>query len=293
MSAARVNAAATVVALLAATAAGALKPRADYLSTPELANIAYEDVRIQAVDGVALHGWFMPFQDQDGRAFHDAGPIVILPTDGEDNMSAVLWHYYTFFRGAPWHVLAFDWRGFGTSGAWAIDTTQVVIPELMTDLTAAIEYAKGRPEYDGENLGLLAVGPAAAVALAVSAGRTDLRALVVRGVYTTQAEYCAQMKRAKEAARCGANARWPARLEPVEAAKKVETPVLIVVGEDDQVTPPAMARAVLDSLAGPKEFWIAPKAGHTGFESPEFIHQRPFTLKLHGFFRLHLGTAGH
>jgi len=122
MSAARVYAAAAT-ALLAATSAEALRPRAAYLSAPELANVAYEDVRIHAADGVELHGWSIPFQDQEGRGFHDAGSIVILPTDGEENMSAA-WHYYTFFRGTPGHVLAFDWRGFGTSGAGAIDTTE-------------------------------------------------------------------------------------------------------------------------------------------------------------------------
>jgi pimeloyl-ACP methyl ester carboxylesterase len=126
----------------------------------------------------------------------------------------------------------------------------------------------------------------------VVAARSDVQALVVRGIYTTQAEYCARVTSTNAGARCSANPSWPARREPIRVATSVKTPVLLVVGEEDRLTPPAMARAVHDSLAGPKELWIAPQAGHTGFESPEYVHQRPFAVKLHGFFKLHLGTAG-
>jgi uncharacterized protein len=277
-----------LAALLIAAPSRAMHPNKPLLSTPQMADIVHEDVTFRAMDGVTLRGWLLPFQDQSKRAFPNPGPFVILPADGSDNRGSVLWHYYMTLLGAPWHVLTFDWRGFGDSGNWDIDTTQVVIPQFMTDLNAAIDYAKSRPECDGR-IGILAYGPAAAVAIGVAAAREDVSAMVLRGVYTSQADYCAGRKAAKPPVACSVNTDWPALLEPVLAAKKVKTPVLLVVGEKDQVTPPAMAEAVRKAFAGPAELWRAPAAGHTGFESPEYIHTRQFAVKMHEFFKLHLG----
>ncbi len=282
-----------VIGLCMARPGAALRPTVKYSSTPEMAKIAYDDVTLSTRDGILLHAWFMPFQDQEGRAFRDPGPIVILPTDGSDNMGSVLWHYYNFFRGTPWHVLTFDWRGFGTSEAWGIDTTQVVIPEFRTDLAGAIEYAKNRPEFDGENIAIFATGPAAAVALAVASERNDIRALALRGVYSTEAEFCANLTRSGAMETCGRGSRWPAAKEPIRVAGQVRVPTFIVVGDSDKFSPPAMAQAVHDSLSGERELWVAPSAGHSGYESPEFVHMKPFAVKLHGFLKSHIGTAGH
>jgi uncharacterized protein len=271
-------------------AAWALRPMREIQSKPEMAEIVYENVTFRTADGLALKGWFFPFQDSTHTAIPKPGPIILLPSDGSDNRASVLWHYAMLLLGRPFHVLTFDWRGFGESANWDIDTTQVVIPELLTDFKAAIEYAKTRPEYDGEHLGVLACGPAAAVALAAATAPTDLDAVVVRGVYTNQAEYCAGRRVAKPPQACTTNTKWPAALEPVAAAAKVQVPVMVIVGEKDDVTPPRMAETVMKALAGPKELWIAPQAGHSGFESPEYVHTRPVNVKINNFFFRHLGT---
>ena len=279
------------VALGMAGPARALRPNRPILSTPQMGDIVNESVTFQATDGVTLRGWFLPFQDQSKRAISTPGPIIILPSDGSDNRGSVLWHYYMTLLGTPWHVLTFDWRGFGDSSNWDIDTTQVVIPEMILDLEAAVEYAKARPECNGR-VGILAYGPAAAVALAAVASGADVDALVLRGVYTTQADYCAGRKGAKPPVDCTTNSRWPALLEPLVAASKVTAPVLLVVGEKDTVTPPAMAEAVRKALGGKTELWQAPAAGHTGFDSPEYRYTRQFAVKMHEFFKLHLGSIG-
>ena len=268
----------------------ALKRAEKYLSTPEMAKMVYDDVTFGTADGLLLHGWFLPFQDQYGEAHREPKPTIILVTDGTDNMGSVLWHYYNFFRGAPWHVLMFDWRGMGTSARWSADTTQVVIPEQLKDLKAAIQYAKERPEHDGEHLGVFAFGAGAAVALAAAAGAEDIQAVAVRGIYTTQSEYCARRRAARPPMACNANPKWPAELEPIQAASRVKGAVLVVVGENDGVAPKEMAQAILERIPGPKQLWVAPKAGHEGYDAPEVIHLKPFTVKIHGFFGRYLGT---
>jgi pimeloyl-ACP methyl ester carboxylesterase len=277
------------IALGVARPAQALRPNRPILSTPSMAEIVNENVTFPTSDGLTLRGWFLPFQDQSKRAIPTPGPIIILPSDGSDNRGSVLWHYYMTLLGTPWHVLTFDWRGFGDSSNWDIDTTQVVIPEFITDLKAAVEYAKTRPECNGR-VGILAYGPATAVALAAVASGADVDAMVLRGVYTRQADYCAGRQAAKPPVPCTPNARWPALMEPVVAAGHVTTPVLLVVGEKDEVTPPAMAETIRKALAGKTELWRAPGAGHTGFDSPEYRYTRQFAVKMHEFFKLHMGA---
>jgi pimeloyl-ACP methyl ester carboxylesterase len=265
--------------------------RADkYVDTPEKGKMVYDDVTFGTTDGVFLHGWFLPFQDQHGEGFREEKPIIIMVTDGTDNMGSLLWHYYNFFRGTPWHVLMFDWRGMGTSTRWNVDTTQAVIPEQIADLKAAIAYAKERPEFDGSHLGIFGFGAGAAVALATAAAREDIQAVAVRGVYTKQTDFCARRRAAKPPIACVPNPKWPADLEPIAVAPRLKTPVLVVVGEGDEMTPPAMAQAIHESLAGPKQLWVAPKSGHEGYDAPEYIHLKPFTVKIHSFFGRYLGT---
>jgi pimeloyl-ACP methyl ester carboxylesterase len=262
-----------------------------YTSRPESAKIVFEDVSISTSDGLSLHGWFLPYQDQEGHGFQDERPIVLLLTDGTHNMGELLWHYVNFLRGAPWHVLMFDWRGTGTSSPWASDTTLVVFPEQLIDLRAAIDFAKTRPEFDGKHLGIFAHSAGTAVALAVAAEREDLKAIALRGVFTTQAELCASRGAQNKGSRFRPHPGWPADLEPIRVAQRVKTPTLIVVGEEDKITPPAMAQAVHEALGGPKQYWAAPKSGHEGFDSPEAIHLSPFRVKLHGIFGRYLGKG--
>jgi pimeloyl-ACP methyl ester carboxylesterase len=79
-------------------------------------------------------------------------------------------------------------------------------------------------------------------------------------------------------------------MEPVVAAGHVTAPVLLVVGEKDEVTPPAMAETIRKALGGKTELWRAPGAGHTGFDSPEYRYTRQFAVKMHEFFKLHMGA---
>jgi hypothetical protein len=51
-----------------------------------------------------------------------------------------------------------------------------------------------------------------------------------------------------------------------------------------------MALAVRRALGGKSELWQVPAAGHEGYESPEYRHTRQFAVKMHEFFKLHMGA---
>lgn len=74
----------------------------------------------------------------------------------------------------------------------------------------------------------------------------------------------------------------------VTAAARVAIPVFLVVGEDDERTPPWMSRCVYDSLPGPKELWVVPGAGHGGRSAPELVAYNEFFERVGAFFKQYL-----
>jgi fermentation-respiration switch protein FrsA (DUF1100 family) len=81
----------------------------------------------------------------------------------------------------------------------------------------------------------------------------------------------------------------PARL-PVQTAPAVTAAVFLVVGENDQRTPPWMSQKIFGLLESPKELWIVPGAGHGGMKAPEFANYPEFFERVAAFFEKHLGT---
>jgi fermentation-respiration switch protein FrsA (DUF1100 family) len=66
-------------------------------------------------------------------------------------------------------------------------------------------------------------------------------------------------------------------LAPVRAASKLDgSPLMVINGSDDPLIPPDDAREIFAAASGPKELWIAPKAGHAAAlaTDPEQYAQR-------------------
>lgn len=320
-----VAATALVAGLAPASTAASLQPSEVYTQLPDDAGIAYDDVSFQTVDGLTLHGWFIPFQDQEGNPDRFPAPLIVVPAAAEGNMGGMLWHYAMLFRGAPWHVLMFDWRGFGTSDPWPVARGSVVMAEFIRDLNAALDYAKTREEWDHQHLAIFALEMGAAVAMAVAAERDDLACLATRGLYSTQEELVrnetvaasvgavgsggggareGQAVGGREGGAGGAggdvasppepsrvNPEYPEALEPIRVAPKVEEPVFIAVGEEDAITPPSMAERICDALAGRCHMWTAPESGHSYPDYPELVNLTEFTANLHSFLRRYVGVG--
>jgi pimeloyl-ACP methyl ester carboxylesterase len=53
-------------------------------------------------------------------------------------------------------------------------------------------------------------------------------------------------------------------VSPVDAARRITAPVLLIHGESDRETPPEHSRRVFDALRGPKRLILVPNAAHNG-----------------------------
>jgi len=298
-----------------AAAAEALKPEVGYRVVPADYGILCEEVTLTTADSLALRGWFFPAQDTAGianemvgrvipvpperrpapRPYRPAdappGPAVILCDGDAGNMAyAILYAYELFTRG--FHVLTFDWRGFGESDPWPMEQDRLVCSEFLTDYDAAIDHVKSRPEVDPQAIGLLGFSTGAYLSLAAAAGGRDVSALVGRAMITSFDDLLPILAELDPQRPWRAPEDYPRDLLPIHAAGRLEVPVLLVVGEEDERTPPWMSQRVFDRLGGPGELWVVPGAGHGGRTAPERVAFPEFFERAAAFYRLHLTGSG-
>lgn len=234
-------------------------PERELLLTPDRAGLAYRDVRFKASDGVRLHGWFLPADRKPAAG----RPCTVLFLHGNaENIS-------THLASVSWlpargvNVFLFDYRGYGLSeGSPDLDG-------LHRDTEAALATAFGLPEVDrdrvvvfGQSLG----GAVAITAVARSAHRGRLRALIVEGAFSG---YRAIAREKLAASWLTWPLRWPLALtvdddyKPLKAIGKLSPlPVLIVHGLADRMVPPHHARALHAAAGEPKALWLIPEAAH-------------------------------
>jgi fermentation-respiration switch protein FrsA (DUF1100 family) len=134
--------------------------RAPIDRTPAEANLEYEDIEFKASDGVGLRGWFIP-REGDGP-----GPLVIfihgwlwnrmgnvggqVPVDDKD---VDFLPATRALHDAGYNVLLFDVRHHGKSDRGRKPLTYG--PLESRDFIAAVNYARARPDVDGDRIGAL------------------------------------------------------------------------------------------------------------------------------------------
>jgi pimeloyl-ACP methyl ester carboxylesterase len=75
------------------------------------------------------------------------------------------------------------------------------------------------------------------------------------------------------------------RVDPVEAARRVTCPVVVVHGEGDPLVPIRFSPRLYDALAGEKTFWRVPACGHCHHaDEPQAVHREEYERRWTTFF---------
>jgi fermentation-respiration switch protein FrsA (DUF1100 family) len=231
------------------------QPLPQHLLTPDQIGLAWRDVEFAAADGVRLHGWLLP-----ARAPRQ-GSVLFLHGNAENistHIASVAW-----LPGAGFDVLLLDYRGYGSSAG------RPSLDGLELDFAAALATLRALPEVDPQRIVVLGQSLGGAVAISALAGsplKSEVRALVVEGAFTS---YRA-LAREKLA---GFWPTWPLqwplsltiddRYRPVDLIGALAPmPVLIIQGAADQVVPTHHGLALFAAAGEPKELWLLPGTGH-------------------------------
>ena len=250
---------ALILMLLLATACNHLfyYPLPDVFLTPEQRNISYEDVKIPSSDGVQLAAWVMtpaPNLKKNRLILHFHG-------NGENMTSHFL--YVAWLVNEGYHVLTFDYRGYGQSSAVA--PTQA---GLIEDSCATLAWIQRHPRLKKLPLAVIAqsLGGTVATASLPLCPPKHLRGVVFDSTYSSY-RHIARLKLASFWL------TWPLQyplswlisdeVDLTKSVAKLHVPVLFFHSIEDPVVPYELGRDLYYAAAAPKQFIDVPTIGHT------------------------------
>ncbi len=236
-------------------------PRIPIFGTPELYRLSAEDVTIESADGLALAGWLVP--RSDGAT--NASAVILLhgyPAEKADMLSIASALYPEFA------TLLVDLRYFGKSQGRA---TTLGLRE-RDDLKRAVDFLVGR---GFETIGVFGFSLGGAVGITTAAEDSRIRAVAAYAPFSDLRQL------GQEAYRRVWILKYPlvelmrlwgqiffggdvTRPSPAEAAAKLEIPVLIVHGREDEQISFSHAERLREALArNPNaEFYFLDRGRH-------------------------------
>jgi len=200
--------------------------------TPADIDVDYQDVSIEASDGIRLHGWFMP---------GDSDRVLLFFHGNAGNISHRLDSIRQFLQ-LGLSVLIIDYRGYGQSDG---RTTE---QGIYRDADAAWHYlteTRGTPQERvvvfGRSMG--------ASAAAYLAAHYQPLALIVESSFTSvpdiAGEYYPWLP-----------VRWLSRLRhsTEDFVRKAGSPILVIHSRDDEIVPFRHGEAIFTAAREPKAF---------------------------------------
>jgi fermentation-respiration switch protein FrsA (DUF1100 family) len=222
-------------------------------TTPHRHGLTAEDAQIAGPEGETLHGWWLPARGTArGTVLHAHGNAANI----SNHLPLVAW-----LPEADFHVLSFDYRGYGRS------TGHPSLDGVVDDTLAALAWLRQRPEVDATRIVVLGQSLGGATALrAIGRSPQGVRLLVVDSAFSSYRGI------AKEAAQGSLPLRWMAPLllpslpdtqdDPVTAVTRLTVPLLVMHGTDDEIVGHHHGIALHAAARGPKQWLPVPGGRH-------------------------------
>ena len=207
---------------------------------PSLMGLAFEDVEVEAADGVRLHGWWIPAPDAAGTVLFSHGNAGSI--EGRMRAARVL-------VDMGLSVMLYDYRGYGRSEGRPSEEG------LYRDAVAFHDHLVQRRGVDPQRL--LLYGESLGVAVAIElARRRPVAGLFLESGFTSMADVGA------------VHYPWlPVglllrhRYENEDKIGTLEVPILIIHSPDDELVPFSHAHRLLTAAGGTKEL-LETAGGH-------------------------------
>ncbi len=210
--------------------------------TPTDVGIDHEDVTLATSDGLRIHAWWMPcegarhtllwFHGNAGNVGHRLGEAEQLHALG---LSALL----------------VDYRGYGRSEGKPSEAG------LYRDADAALAWLERDRGLRRSEIVLYGRSLGAAVAVDLAAREPGFAALVAVTAFTSIRDVAPRVMRLP-------GVRWLAGkgFDVERRIARITSPVLVVQGAEDNLTPPEMGRRVHAAAPEPKTYVEVPGGGH-------------------------------
>jgi uncharacterized protein len=216
-------------------------PARELARTPADLGLAAREVAIDTDDGERLHGWFVAAQAP-------ARGHVLLCHGNAGNVGDRVEHAQ-LLTGVGFDVLLFDYRGYGrSSGRPSEEGT-------YRDARAARESLLGQEGVEARQVVYLGESLGAAVALMLAL-EVPPRGLVLQSAFTSLREMAREHY--PFVPRLLVSDAYPS----LARIRRLESPVLVLHGEDDDIAPAAHGRTLFGAAPEPKTLRLFPGLGH-------------------------------
>jgi fermentation-respiration switch protein FrsA (DUF1100 family) len=217
-------------------------PTRELSETPADAGLEFDDATFEADDGVKLHGWWVPGRTDEVTLlwFHgNAGNLG-------DRVGLLELLHDELGIG----IFAIDYRGYGRSEGKPSETG------LYADARAALEAAQNYSGSDAEEIVIFGQSLGAAVAVEL-ANSQPVRGVVLEAAFTSIRDMA---RHHYSFLPVGALLRTSFDSESKIA--RIDTPLLMIHGQNDDIVPLDMGRKLFAAAEEPKEFSQVEGAGH-------------------------------
>lgn len=217
-------------------------PEKHIAATPESVGLEFEDVTLQASDGVKVNGWYVP---------HPESKQTLLFFHGNaGNISNRIYNLRLFHDQLGLSVFILDYRGYGKSeGEPSEEGT-------YRDGEAALSYLKERTGRESRDFLFFgrSLGAAVAVELAL---KNPPRALILESPMTSVRDMAKNL--------------FPflpvgfmisTEYDSLSKIGKIHVPVFVLHGDRDEVVPFEQGKRLFEAANSPKQFYTIPGAGH-------------------------------
>lgn len=256
-------------------------PNQTYRFYPEKMGLIYKELAVVTSDSLNIKTWFFPAQVTPSEEEQNAAwmnpvkkpyttideerrPTIIIANGDAGNMSYQQLFFAKYFTNAGYNVVAFDWRGFGESSDWEMDTNYLVYTELLEDYDAVVREVLKQEEVDTSKIAVFGWSTGAYLSMAISSRYENITCFVAVGLMTSFDEVVPVLKQSqgKEEHNLIVPEDYPKELQPIHLAPTYTKSTFLIVGENDDRTPVWMSEKIYPLLPGKKELWVVDGAQH-------------------------------
>ncbi len=216
-------------------------PEKEVTANPNDYSLDFEDIYFTTIDGVNLHGWFVPgesnitwlwFHGNAGNIGHRLDNLNML----REKLSV--------------NIFIFDYRGYGHSEG------EVSEEGIYLDAEAALAYLRSRPDVDRGKVVFFGRSLGCAVAVDLASRRRPY-ALILESPFTSISDMA---QRTVPALPIGT--LITTKFDSVSKISSISVPLLVLHGDRDAVVPIELAQQLYEEANEPKKFYTIHGASH-------------------------------
>ena len=230
------------------------QPLAEWVEPEMPESVCCRTVELDGGQSVKLRGWLIspPGARHCMIYFYGTGETVLA------NRGQLCW----LARTLDCSVLAMDYRGYGFSGG------SIGMGAFMDDALVAYDYLLSSPLCAGRAVFIYGRSLGATFATYV-ASRRDAAGVILEAPPTSAAEAIPPLRKLLS---------WPwrwlvyprpdkalrqAKPQPIDAIRRIKTPLLVIHGTADRIVPTSLGRRLFEQAGSEHKYWLAVQgAGH-------------------------------